>query len=294
MQFCAASVQLAPFKGRIEENLNRIAEAVLRCSEEGAELIVFPETITTGYFLEGGVAELAMTSQELVARLHCALKACSGNKTFEKDIDVILGFYEQEDGILYNSAAHINFQKGNPHLLHVHKKFFLPTYGVFDEERFVARGKKINTYSTRFGEFAILICEDVWHSISATIAALKGAEVIAVLAASPVRGVSSAKYDNLERYERMLRAIGEEHGVWVINSMLVGFEGGKGFCGGSIIVDPFGKIRAQGPLAEEFILIADIDLDEIPVARQQFPALADLRSVLDNIIEQFQECETQC
>lgn len=235
-----------------------------------------------------------MTSQELVARLHCALKACSGNKTFEKDIDVILGFYEQEDGILYNSAAHINFQKGNPHLLHVHKKFFLPTYGVFDEERFVARGKKINTYSTRFGEFAILICEDVWHSISATIAALKGAEVIAVLAASPVRGVSSAKYDNLERYERMLRAIGEEHGVWVINSMLVGFEGGKGFCGGSIIVDPFGKIRAQGPLAEEFILIADIDLDEIPVARQQFPALADLRSVLDNIIEQFQECETQC
>jgi len=57
---------------------------------------------------------------------------------------------------------------------HVHRKVFLPTYGVFDEERFVDRGREIRAFDTRWGRAAILICEDAWHSLSGTIAALQG------------------------------------------------------------------------------------------------------------------------
>ena len=58
-----------------------------------------------------------------------------------------------------------------PEVRHVHRKVFLPTYGVFDEERFVDRGQGIQAFDTAFGvRAAILICEDAWHSLSATIA----------------------------------------------------------------------------------------------------------------------------
>lgn len=73
-------------------------------------------------------------------------------------------------------------------MVHVHRKVFLPTYGVFDEERYLARGRRVEAFRTRFGRAALLICEDFWHSITATIAALDGAEVIYVPSASPARG----------------------------------------------------------------------------------------------------------
>src|SRR5207237_7978520 len=49
---------------------------------------------------------------------------------------------------------------------------------VFDEERFVDRGRDIQAFDTRYGRVAILICEDAWHSITGTIAALQGAQLV--------------------------------------------------------------------------------------------------------------------
>lgn len=282
MKFTAAAVQIAPTKADVSANLTRIAEAVRRCVGEPADVVIFPETALTGYFLEGGVSEVAVSALELGSLFDVTYRP-------ERPVDVILGFYERADGIVYNSAAHLFGTSDGWEVVHVHRKFFLPTYGVFDEERFVARGRDISAYRSRLGRFAMLICEDVWHSIPATIAALKGAQVIVVISASPARGFSGETYDNLDHYRRMLRAIAEEHGVWVLNSMLVGFEGGKGFCGGSLFVSPFGRIVAEGPELEEHILIAEIDLDEIEIARHKLPLLADLRSVLEDVVRELDE-----
>lgn len=104
---------------------------------------------------------------------------------WEGVLDVVVGFYERDEGAYYNSAAYLEL----PHrVVHVHRKVFLPTYGVFDEERYLARGRRVEAFRTRFGRAALLICEDFWHSITATIAALDGAEVIYVPSASPARG----------------------------------------------------------------------------------------------------------
>ena len=118
-------------------------------------------------------------------------------------------------------ASHVE-----PGARHVHHKFFLPTYGVFDEKRFVARGRTIDAFDTRFGRAAVLICEDVWHSISACVAALKGAQLVFVLSASPGRGFSGTEIGNIARWQFLLPGVAAEHSVFVVFSGLVGFEGG--------------------------------------------------------------------
>jgi N-carbamoylputrescine amidase len=291
VKFTAAAVQIAPKKGDYAANLARVAESALQASEQGADLAVFPETCLSGYFLEGGVADIAASSEQVAKDLWNATRG-----GLRGSLDVALGFYERAGGNLYNSAAHIELSTEGHRLRHVHRKFFLPTYGVFDEERFVGRGRDISSYETRLGRFALLICEDIWHSVSATIAALKGAQIIVAIAASPARGFSGNEIQNLKTYHDLLKAQSLEHGVWSVNSMLVGFEGGKGFTGGSVICDPFGAVVAEGPVGDEHMLLAEVDLDAIAVARQKSPLISDLVSVLEDITREIDEVNSnnQC
>lgn len=287
MPTMAALVQIAPDKANVSANLQRIAEAVRRCSSEGADLVVFPEAVLTGYFLEGGVIEVALPADELAGRLAQAVGDVG------RPVDVILGYYEESGGLIYNSASHFCLGSGIASIAHTHRKFFLPTYGVFDEERFVVRGKEIQPYDTRFGRMAMLICEDIWHSVTPMVAALKGAETIVSIAASPARDFTAAKPQSLESYHRIVQRMAEEHGVWALHSMLVGFEGGKGFAGGSIAADPFGKVVGEGPVGVEHILRVEVDHKAVAVARNISPMLADLASVLEDVIRELREVDEE-
>lgn len=107
--------------------------------------------------------------------------------------------------------------------------------------------------------------------------------MVIVPSASPARGFAHSKPENLERYERMMRSIAEEHGMFCLNCQLCGFEGGKGFVGGSMVMDPFGRLVAQGPVEEEYLLTAEIDLDQVALARAQTPLISDLQSAWGDI-----------
>jgi N-carbamoylputrescine amidase len=284
MAFTVACAQIAPIKGNIPKNLDMIADAILQAQGEQVDLVLFPETSTSGYFLEGGVIEAAINTEQLVQELTLRV----GHK-LSAPIDVLVGFYQQEDGNLYNSAAYISFGKPQPRVLCVYQKFFLPTYGVFDEERFVSRGHDVGVFDTRFGRFAILLCEDIWHSFLPSIAAVRGAQVILVPSASPGRGFRGPDIENLDRYRRLMTAVSEEHGVYCVNCQLCGFEGGKGFVGGSMVVDPLGHLVAQAPINEPHLLTAPIDLDLVPVARAQAPLISDLQAAWEDIRRLVQE-----
>jgi NAD+ synthetase len=245
--------------------------------------VVFPETATSGYFVEGGVKELAVTAGTLARDLAAAYQGGG------PEIDVTVGFYERFQNHIYNSALYATLGKKKPEVRHVHRKVFLPTYGVFDEERFVDRGQDgVRSFETNWGgKAAILICEDAWHSLAATVAALEGAQLVIVPSASPARGMGEeedcegeALPASVVRWERIVRGIAEEHGVFVALANLVGFEGGKGFPGASAIIDPTGRVLARGPLFEEALVTADIDLDALTTARSDSPLLADLQSAL--------------
>lgn len=271
MALTVALAQMAPVKADVPRNLDTIADLCRQSSREGADLVVFPEGAVTGYFLEGGVLEHALTGEDLLVEVRKRFKP-------DRSLDVLVGFYEKDGGNLFNSAAYLELDAKGGRIVHVYRKFFLPTYGVFDEERFVSRGTELGVFDTRFGKLGVLICEDVWHSILPTLCALRGAQLILIPSASPARGFSNELPENHDRYRRMLRAIGEEHGVWCANAHLCGFEGGKGFVGGSFFVDPFGKVVAESPIQEEHLLLATVDLDLIEVARAQTPLISDLKS----------------
>jgi predicted amidohydrolase len=278
MSFLLACAQFAPTKAEVDQNLDKIAEVVLQAQSEGAELVLLPETSTSGYFLEGGVLESSMTSAQLVERIWCRVK-----DQITRPIDVALGFYQNDGGNLYNAAAYIELQPAGPRLLGVYRKFFLPTYGVFDEERFVTRGRDLCVMDTRLGKMGILICEDVWHGVMPTLCAVNGAQVLLVPAASPARGFGGTEIENHDRYRRLFRAISEEHGVFCANTQLCGFEGGKGFTGGSMLIDPMGRTISQAPLGEEAMLLCEVDLELVSIARAQSPLISDLQSVWEEV-----------
>src|SRR5436190_9817463 len=276
--------QFRPTKGEYAENVSRIGAVLTQAVklEPKPDLVVFPETATSGYFVEGGVQELAVTAGTLARDLAAAYDGPS--------VDVAVGFYERFQNHIYNSALYVTLNKQKPEVRHVHRKVFLPTYGVFDEERFVDRGQDgVRAFETGWGgKAAILICEDAWHSLAATVAALEGAQLVIVPSASPARGLGQAD-DACEdqalpasvlRWERIVRGIAEEHGVFVALANLVGFEGGKGFPGASAVIDPTGRVIARGPLFEEALLTADVDLESLTTARSDSPLLADLQSAL--------------
>lgn len=276
MNFTVGVAQFTPEKAEVAANLDRIAEFALAAAEEGAELVVFPETITSGYFLEGGVLESAMSATTLLDELEKRLESLN------RPLDLLVGFYEKNGGNLYNSAAYL--QVGQyPDVIHVYRKFFLPTYGVFDEERFVSRGHDLGVFDTRLGRVGILICEDVWHSVLSALSAVAGAQMLLVPSASPARGFQGESIGNLDRYHRMLKAVSDEHGVYCINSQLCGFEGGKGFIGGSCVVDPFGRFVGGAPIMDDHLLLAPVDLELIDIARSQLPLTSDMQSAWGDI-----------
>jgi N-carbamoylputrescine amidase len=289
MPFTAACVQMAPRKGDVAGNLDRIAELALQASGEGADLAIFPETATTGYFLEGGVHEHALPARKLAEELDRRLQG-----SLQRPLDLLAGFYESSAGNLYNSAAYLELGPNGRGLVHVYRKFFLPTYGLFEEEKFVSRGTSLGVFETRLGKMGVLVCEDVWHSILPTLCAVAGAQAILVPSASPARGFAGEAPENHDRYKRMLRAIGEEHGVYALNAQLCGFEAGKGFVGGSFVVDPFGRTAAESPILEEHLLLAPVDFDLIGIARAATPLLSDLQGAWPTIQRLADEAATAC
>jgi NAD+ synthetase len=281
-----AIAQFRPDKGEYPSNLARLGEVFREVGQwpEPPGLVVAPEAALTGYFLEGGVQELALSAEQLfddLARVH--------RESGAPPMDIALGFYELWRNHLHNSALYASLGGPDAGIRHVHRKVFLPTYGVFDEERFVEPGRTVHAFDTRWGRCAMLVCEDAWHSITPTLAALDGAEVILVPSATPARGLApragQARPANLDRWDRLAQGIAEEHGVYVIVAHLVGFEGGKGFAGGSIVAGPRGMVLLQAPLFQPATVPVDLDFIEITRARADAPLLSDLQVRLPHLLK---------
>jgi predicted amidohydrolase len=283
----AALVQFKPRKGDVETNLADMqavfAQLAAHAPEPGdaPELVVFPEAATTGYFLEGGVYELALDAPEMARRLDAAWRAAVPDRAG----DVVCGFYENADGTFHNSAIYVRCgEPGGARIVHVHRKMFLPTYGVFDEERFLTRGRRLSVFETAFGTAAILICEDAWHAVVATVAALKGARLLIVPSASPGRGLcGDEELESNTRWKAILSSAAAEHGVYVVYAGLTGFEGGKGMSGGTCAFSPRGDLLASAPPLDPCIVRVRLDPEEVDLARATIPLLGDLSAVLPDL-----------
>ncbi|MCY4400047.1 MAG: NAD(+) synthase [Gemmatimonadetes bacterium] len=265
--------QLKPRKGDLQANIASVRATLAR----PADIAVFPETVLSGYFVEGAASEIALTRDALVAAL--------GSPQGECPPDVVLGFYEKDGRGVYNSIAYLTPGDDRYELVHVHRKVFLPTYGLFEEARFIEPGRDVAAFGTRFGRMGMLICEDLMHSMTASILALDGAGLILCGCASPARGFGSSarRPGNLEQWDAVAARTATEHGVFVLLSQLAGSEGGKLFAGGSSAWGPDGALLARGPLFRDSLVPVDVDLDEVARVRAKSPFLSDLRTALPHL-----------
>jgi NAD+ synthetase len=283
-----AIVQFKPRKGDYSGNLQRLGGifAQLHALTPRPQVVFLPESALSGYFLEGGVRDQAVTAGQLAHDLDRQYRTAVASA---EPMDIGLGFYEMWNNSIYNSALYVTLGGDAPIIRHVHRKVFLPTYGLFDEERFVDRGFEIRAFDTTWGRAAMLICEDAWHSLSGTMAALDGAQVVFIASASPGRGIAPRQDDHagpasLERWERLARDIASEHGVFTALVQLVGAEGGKTFPGGSIVAGPRGDIKLRAPLWDEAIATVTLETSELTRARVELPLLTDLQTMLPHMV----------
>lgn len=233
--------QLSPSLGDLAANLELHRAAVAKAVEDGCELLVFPELSLAGYRLKDSVPDVAVArGSETWAEL----------EKLSEQVAFVVGFVEESpDHLFYNAAAY--FEGGK--CLAVHRKTYLPTYGMFDEQRYFARGRSIAAFDTKIGRVAMLVCEDMLHPSAVTVAACDGATMIVVPSASPARGVTTdAEADaNARSWEAYLQVMARSFGVWVVYCNRTGVEDGVSFWGGSEIVSPAGERLAKAAYYDE-------------------------------------------
>ena len=141
---------------------------------EGVDLLVFPEASLTGYYLQDLTDDVAMPGR--------AAACATWRRPRRHSIDLCVGFIEEDTRYVhYISQAY--FSGGA--LVHLHRKVYLPTYGMFDDMRYVGVGRSIRAFDTRFGRLGMLICEDFWHISSPYLLWQDGADTLLLVSAGP-------------------------------------------------------------------------------------------------------------
>ena len=261
-----ALAQIDPALGDRGRNLERHREWVKRAADAGAKLLVFPELSLTGYFLKDLVPESAIQLDSNEMRDLAALST---------ELDIVLGtVIESPDHRYFNASLY--FSQGE--LVHMHRKVYLPTYGMFDEQRYFAPGDRFRSFATPFGRAGMLVCEDIWHLSSAYILSLEGVDMIICPSSSPGRGITTdERLGTAESYRLVCRTYAQFLTTFFLYCNRVGFEDGANFWGGSMVIGPNGDIIAQHEDAEEALVLATIDLADVRRERLANPLLRDER-----------------
>ena len=258
--FRLALAQINLTVGDLPGNTARMLECLHQARESGADLVAFPELATTGYppedllfkksFIEANVAAM----EQVIAE--------------SRGIIVVLGYVRpllnlppqegnEKGGGIANSAA-VGY---DGRLIDTYDKIFLPNYGVFDEERYFVKGSVCPVYEIGGVRIGVNVCEDIWFAVGpSSVQRQAGAELIVNINASPFHAGKSAY-----RRHSIVGSRAAENGLFVAYLNTVGGQDELVFDGNSIICDPGGQVVARGPAFREAMILADIDVDAVPL-----------------------------
>ncbi len=264
-----ALAQLAPRLGRLDDNLAVHRDVLAHARADGADLVVFPELGLTGYQLQDLSAEVAMALDDpRLAALAAETTGCSAIVSFVE---------EAPDHRLFIAAALLE----DGALRHVHRKIYLPTYGLFDERRFFAAGQVTRAIPSRLGvPLGLAVCEDFWHLTVPLLLALDGAQILVNVSSSPGRDVAAVNEVGLgtaTSWRALLRTYAALTTSFVVFCNRVGVDESVTFWGGSEVIGPDGETIMQAPLHDEGVFMAEIDLADVRRERVTLPLLRDER-----------------
>lgn len=260
--------QFNPKLGDIQANLEMHLQTISQAADQGVELLIFPELSLTGYRLHDLAYSVALRPSQRDPIFGKLLDA-------SRDLDLVVGFVEMDARQKFHIAA-AYLSQGE--MVHLHRKVYLPTYGMFDEGRYFAWGDAIRAFDTRFGRMGILICEDFWHISPPYLLWLDGADILILTSASPGRGIATEqKIGSAKWVEHINKAYASIFTNFVLHTNRTGFEDGVSFWGGATIFDPEGNQLVQGPYYEDALVTTKLDLNQLRRTRIRLPVLRDER-----------------
>ncbi|WP_459618317.1 NAD+ synthase [Bordetella sp. 2513F-2] len=241
-----AIAQINAVVGDLAGNAERVLRAARAAHEKGADVLVAPELVLTGYPPEDLLLRPFFVERQLhvLDTLREQLAGLAG-------LHVVVGYVESRQGRLYNAA--IVLCEGR--VAGRYAKLELPNYSVFDEQRYFTADGAPCVFEVKGVPFGVTICEDVWFDRAPRAAAQAGARVLLVPNASPY---NTGKQD--ERREVVARCV-RETGCAVVYANMVGGQDELVFDGASFVLDAHGAAVARLPEFAEHVALVEVSAD---------------------------------
>jgi len=240
-----ALAQINVTVGGLRENTRKIGDFLALARKQRADLVLFPELAVTGYPPEDLLFKPSFIRDNLAA-LRRIVPASKG-------ICAVVGFADSgPSGALYNAAAVLR----DGRLIHRYHKMMLPNYGVFDEQRYFKAGKRPLVFDCGGVRVGLSICEDIWRDDGpCRTEAASGARLLLNLSASPYHA------GKRKLRERILSRRARQCGSWICYTNLLGGQDELVFDGGSMVVDPRGRVVFKAPQFKEGLSVVDLPAD---------------------------------
>jgi NAD+ synthase (glutamine-hydrolysing) len=240
MKLRVALAQINPTVGDLAGNAGLIAAAVTAAKDHGANLIVFPEMIVTGYPVE----DLALRPSFQAASIRAVQEIAA---SITGDIVAIVGYLDQGPK---NAVAIIHEGK----IRATYVKRHLPNYGVFDEFRNFVAGDQSLVVRIHGVDVAVAICEDIWHSLDSIASRTPG--LLLVPNGSPFeRNKDDVRLALVQKRAKEISAP-----VAYVN--MTGGQDDLVFDGDSIVVGKDGSVLARTPQFDDQLIVIDIECAE--------------------------------
>ncbi len=242
-QIKGALVQVNVTVGALVPNAHKVARLAHDAQAAGAQFIVFPELVISGY-----PPEDLILKKHFMADCRVTLQALA--RELPAQAVVIVGVPLHEKNRNYNAAA--VFAGGK--LLGFYRKMLLPNYGVFDEKRVFAAGDQSTVLDVNGFRIGLHVCEDSWSTDEAPCRGLKAARVDAVV------NISASPYHRgkLKLRENVLKKAARFMGAPLLYCNLVGGQDELVFDGASMVFNAKGQLQNRSRQFEEDILWVEL------------------------------------
>ena len=241
-QLSIALAQINPTVGHLRANLDRVREARAQAAGRGAELVVYPELVVSGYPPEDLVLKPFFLDQ--IEQMVGVLAA----ETVDGGPALLLGTPWRVEGKVYNAALLL---EGGA-VAAVRLKYDLPNYGVFDEKRVFAAGPLPAPIEFRGVRLGVMVCEDMWTPAATRALAAGGADLLVVLNGSPFETGPVNTGKSGQRLE-LARARAAETGLPLLYVNQVGGQDELVFDGASFAIEANGRVVVQAPSFREHL-----------------------------------------
>lgn len=255
-------------------NLDCAERLVREAAAKGAQIVCLQEMVNTLYFCRSEDPALFDLAEPIPGPSTDRFASVAK----ELGVVIVLPLFESRARGLHHNTAAILDADGS--FLGKYRKMHIPEDPGFHEKFYFTPGDLgYRVWETAFGTIGVLICWDQWYPEAARLTAMQGADILFYPTAigwlpEEKEELGAAQHN---AWETVQRGHAVANGCYVAAPNRIGREGDTEFWGQSFVADPYGQVVARGPVSDEHVLIAELDLQRLEEFRRIWPFFRDRR-----------------